>query len=78
MFVKIASALGITACCVGDEPRSRVTALYNRIMAEELPRIGIACAIVPRLETDGIANSASTEAEPVIARIRRADNAVHN
>lgn len=59
VFGKIGAALGITARYVGAEPSSRVTALYNRVMAEELPRLGISCIEIPRREADGAVVSAS-------------------
>ena len=30
--------MGVESCMVGEEPHSFVTGLYNRIMAEELPK----------------------------------------
>ena len=60
VFTKIAKALNITARYVGEEPTSQVTGLYNQIMAEQLPRVGIDCIIVPRKEVNGKAISAST------------------
>ena len=48
IFTKIARALGITARFVGEEPASEVTGIYNKIMAEELPKAGIACRVIPR------------------------------
>ncbi|MBR1658311.1 MAG: [Synergistaceae bacterium] len=52
VFVRIAEALGINARYVGEEPKSLVTGIYNRIMSEKLPEHGIKCVIVPR-KTDG-------------------------
>ena len=60
MFVQIARALGITCRYVGEEPTSRVTGLYNEIMERELPKAGIECRVVPRLEIEGELVSAST------------------
>ena len=61
VFGKIAAALGVTRRYVGEEPGSRVTASYNRIMAEHLPELGVACCVIPRLTTeDGRVISAST------------------
>lgn len=61
VFSRIAQALGITKRFVGEEPTSRVTSLYNRVMLEELPKAGVACEVVPRLASaDGVAISAST------------------
>lgn len=60
LFAKIAAALGVTARFVGEEPASVVTGLYNEIMAQELPKAGIRCVVVPRLEKGGRAVSASS------------------
>lgn len=60
VFSRIAEALGIRRRYVGEEASSRVTALYNQKLAECLPRYGIECRIVPRLETAGRVISAST------------------
>ena len=59
VFGRIAEALNIGARFVGEEPFSHVTGLYNRAMTEELPRLGVACRVIPRLETGGKAVSAS-------------------
>lgn len=59
VFRRIARAVGITARFVGDEPFSVVTAAYNRVMAEELPRAGLRCVILPRKEEAGRPISAS-------------------
>ena len=45
---------------VGEEPTSQVTGLYNKIMAQELPKAGIQCHVIPRKESGGKAISAST------------------
>lgn len=60
VFQKIAAALGVSARFVGEEPTSRVTALYNHIMGQELPRSGIDCVVLPRKTANGKAISAST------------------
>ena len=60
IFTKIASSLGINIRYVGEEPTSEVTGIYNRIMAEELPKAGITCEIIPRKAIGGAAISAST------------------
>ena len=60
IFTKIASALGINVRYVGEEPTSEVTGIYNKIMAEELPKAGIDCRIIPRKAVSGSAISAST------------------
>ena len=59
LFGRIAQALGIGARCVGEEPFSRVTDIYNRAMEQELPGLGIALRVVPRLAIAGEAVSAS-------------------
>lgn len=48
IFVKIAESLGITSRYVGEEPKSLVTGIYNKIMQSKLPENGIKCVIVPR------------------------------
>ncbi len=60
VFSKIAKTLDITHRYVGEEPTSHVTSLYNQIMAERLPNMGIQCHIVPRLKAEGKPISAST------------------
>ena len=59
VFGRIAAALGIIRRYVGEEPNSRVTASYNRIMAAHLPELGIECRIIPRLTENGRVISAS-------------------
>ncbi len=59
VFSKIAAALSITERYVGEEPTSHVTRLYNETMTQNLPKQGIRCRIVPRLELDGVPISAS-------------------
>lgn len=60
VFAKIAAALEIRTRFLGSEPKSRVTALYNRALEEALPDAGVACEIIPRMELDGAPVSAST------------------
>jgi len=60
VFGRIAETLGVTVRYVGEEPDSGVTALYNRIMAEHLPEVGVACRVIPRLTLNGRVVSAST------------------
>ena len=48
IFVKIAETLGINSRYVGEEPKSLVTGIYNRIMSTKLPEHNINCVIVPR------------------------------
>ena len=59
VFVRIAASLGINARYVGEEPKSLVTGIYNRIMSEKLPEHGIRCVIVPRKSEGGKVISAS-------------------
>lgn len=65
VFARIASALGIGMRFVGDEPFSHVTNLYNQAMREELPKAGIACHVIPRLEKNNRAISASAVQQAV-------------
>lgn len=60
VFSEIAQALNITARYVGEEPSSIVTGRYNQIMAEELPKKGIECVIIPRKKAGDVPISAST------------------
>ena len=60
LFQSIVEALGVSARYVGEEPASVVTGIYNRIMAKEMPAMGIRCEIVPRLTRSGAAISAGT------------------
>lgn len=59
VFVRIAQAMNIGIRFAGEEPFSQVTALYNAVMADTLPKAGIAFRTVPRLELNGRAVSAS-------------------
>lgn len=59
IFSRIAAELGIQRRYVGCEPTSRVTGLYNRVMAARLPEYGLECCVIPRLEADGAVISAS-------------------
>lgn len=60
VFGTIAAALGVTARYAGEETSSRVTALYNETMAEELPKQGVAFRVIPRLALRGEIVSASS------------------
>jgi len=60
LFGSIAAHLDIRCRYVGEEPASRVTGLYNAVMARDLPEKGVACRIIPRLEAEGRPVSAST------------------
>ncbi|MBQ7169837.1 MAG: [Synergistaceae bacterium] len=59
VFVRIAGVLGVNARYVGEEPKSLVTGIYNRIMSEKLPEHGIRCVVVPRKTEGGKVISAS-------------------
>ncbi|GHV35905.1 [Citrate [pro-3S]-lyase] ligase [Synergistales bacterium] len=50
LFARIANNLGITRRYVGEEPFSKVTALYNSVMQKELKNAGVECAVEPRKE----------------------------
>ena len=60
VFGRIAAALNITARYAGEEKSSRVTALYNQTMAEELPKQGVCFRQIPRLTLRGEVVSASS------------------
>lgn len=53
IFGAIAGALGIRRRYVGEEKSSHVTAIYNQILAECLPEMGIELVVLPRLEAEG-------------------------
>ncbi len=57
--MRIALSMNIGVRFAGEEPFSRVTALYNAVMADALPKAGIAFHTVPRLTLNGRAVSAS-------------------
>lgn len=54
VFGKIAAHLGIQRRYLGEEKRSHVTAIYNKVLAGQMD-----CCVVPRLEVGGEAVSAS-------------------
>lgn len=60
IFSKIAETLGIRRRFVGEEPTSTVTARYNAVMEQELPKSGIALQIIPRKNVGERVISAST------------------
>ena len=60
IFCRIAQVLGIQRRYVGEEVMSHVTAMYNAVMKEKLPRSGIDCVEIPRVEQSGTVISAST------------------
>lgn len=55
----VAKALDISIIFLGNEPTCNVTRQYNAKMAEILPDYGVVCEIIPRIERDGAAISAS-------------------
>lgn len=63
IFARIADALGVTRRFVGDEPKSLVTGIYNRVMEAELPARGVEVTVIPRLCEGGAVISASTVRE---------------
>ncbi|MCR5761141.1 MAG: [citrate (pro-3S)-lyase] ligase [Sphaerochaetaceae bacterium] len=60
IFSRIAEHLNITSRYAGSEKTSRVTGLYNTVMARELPKYGIKFVEVQRLKNEGETVSAST------------------
>lgn len=56
---RIAPDLGIAARFVGEEPYCEVTAGYNAVMRDTLPRYGVECIEIPRLAREGEPISAS-------------------
>lgn len=67
VFTRIAQAMNITRRYVGEEPNSLVTGIYNEIMQKKLPEKGIECIIIPRLQSEGKAISASTVRQAIKA-----------
>ncbi len=55
----IAPALGVTARYAGTEPTDALTARYNELMAETLPKHELQFREIPRLKADGVCISAS-------------------
>lgn len=55
----IAPEFNIKTRCIGTEPFDRVTAMYNQAILEELPKMGISVKLIDRLESIGVAVSAS-------------------
>ena len=51
--------MNITGRWVGEEPADAVTAMYNRVMAEALPKAGVRCTVLPRKAANGQPISAS-------------------
>ncbi|MBR6185421.1 MAG: [Clostridia bacterium] len=60
VFKQIAGILNISSRWAGEEGASRVTSLYNRVMAEELPKAGIRFVEIPRAGACGAVISASS------------------
>jgi [citrate (pro-3S)-lyase] ligase len=57
---RICPVLNISRRFVGEEPYCPVTSLYNQCLREILPQYGVQVEVIPRLEKDGRAVSAST------------------
>lgn len=60
IFARIAGAMNIARRYIGEEPFSRITQIYNRVMQQSLPAHGIECILIPRKAQDGTAISASS------------------
>ena len=61
-----ARPLGISSRFIGEEPFCPVTRAYNRQMLEFLPAWGVRPVVIPRLEKDGTAISASRVRELLV------------
>lgn len=59
IFCQIAERLNISARFVGEEPKSHVTKLYNKLLSSTLPNYGIRCNIIPRKKAGNSPISAS-------------------
>lgn len=59
IFEIIARELGITNRFVGEEKKSMVTSMYNRVMLEQLNKVGIKAEEIPRKKINGEVISAS-------------------
>ena len=59
LFARQAAALGVTRRFAGTEPYCPATSAYNETMQRVLPPHGIEVVLLPRLEQDGQAISAS-------------------
>jgi [citrate (pro-3S)-lyase] ligase len=55
----IVPALGIRKRYAGEEPYCEVTKTYNEVMKESLENAGVECRVIPRLNKEGEAISAS-------------------
>ena len=69
----IAPALGVTTRFVGSEPIDKLTARYNELMQELLPKHGIEVKVVERLMQDGEPVSASRVRQMMKAHSMRRD-----
>ncbi len=68
LFISQAKALKITSRYVGEEPFSLVTAQYNSVMKELLPKSGIACREIAR---QSLANTGSVISASVVRELLR-------
>ncbi len=59
LFSRIAASLGITRRYVGEEPFSATTGIYNRVMGEVLPELGVEVIEIPRKKNKDMPISAS-------------------
>jgi len=59
VFVAIAKETGISVRYFGEEPYSIVTDQYLQVLKHELPRNGIQCIVIPRIQINGETVSAS-------------------
>lgn len=59
LFRRIAELVGATRRYIGEEPFSKMTGIYNRVMLENLLAYGIECIVIPRMEVGGRPISAS-------------------
>ena len=67
VFCHIAKILGITERFCGEEPTSSVTAIYNAVMADTLPRAGIKFTVIPRITTPSSKTTTGLGQEPISA-----------
>lgn len=67
IFCRIAKALGITERFCGQERPGSVTAIYNDVMAHELPAAGIRFSVIPRITANGSKATDGSKRQPVSA-----------
>lgn len=60
VFGRIAERLRVTRRYLGEEPTSHVTALYNEVLSEHLPPLGVEVFVIERVTAQGSPISAST------------------